>query len=349
MRRVTDDDAAGADLLRPVTLREVAEAAGVHISTASRALRRAASDGRASRSRESDLRIADIARRLGYTPDPNAASLTTRRSNAFGVVVPRLTDVVLSAVYDAIEETANRMSYDTFVANSHDDPVQQRRRIELLIGRRVDGVILGDARLDGANLSALERSRVPFVLVSRRHPDHLSVSGDDHDGGRQVGAHLASLGHERVGIVAGSPWASTSRDRVDGCIEALAEAGVEVPEHRVVEAGFDAEDGHRGMAELLALPDRPTAVFAVNDFAAIGALGALREAGLRPGHDVAVAGYNDITVARELTVPLTTVGSPLRAMGVRSAETLLALVHGLPVSSTVLPTRLVVRESTVPR
>lgn len=328
----------------PVTLRTIAEAAGVHVSTVSRALRRAATPG--ADVSAADARIMALAKELRYTPNPNAASLTTNRSTALGVLVPHLTDVVLSMVYDAIEGEADRAGYETFVANTHDIPTEQVRRFELLLGRRVDGLILGDAHLDGTNLAELERRKVRFVLVSRRSPGRLSVCGDDYRGGRQVGEHLAALGHTEVGIIAGPPWASTSVDRVNGCIDGLAAAGVEVAPHNILELGFDAVHGHDGARQLLTQSRPPTAVFAVNDFSAIGVMGALRELNLRPGRDVAVAGYNDIPVAGELMVPLTTVRSPMEEMGVRAVQTLLAVLHGLPTSSTTLPTELIAREST---
>jgi LacI family transcriptional regulator len=328
----------------PVTLRTVAEAAGVHISTVSRALRRASIPG--ADISAGDARIAALAKELRYVPNPNAASLTTNRSTALGVLVPHLTDIVLSLVYDAIESEADRAGYQTFVANTHDEPAEQIRRFELLIGRRVDGLILGDAHLDGTNLAELHRRKVRFVLVSRRSPGHLSVCGDDYRGGRQIGEHLAALGHREVGIIAGPPWASTSVDRVAGCVDALADAGISVPRSNIMEFGFDAEHGHRGTLRLLEQRRPPTAIFAVNDFSAIGAMGALRELKRRPGVDVAVAGYNDIPVAAELMTPLTTIRSPLAEMGVRAVQTLLAVLHGLPTLPTTLPTELIVREST---
>lgn len=329
-----------------VTLKTVAEAAGVHVSTVSRALRRvAAGPGSAT---ESDLRLSRLAQELGYVPNPNAASLTTKKSTAFGVLVPHLTDIVLSAMYDAIEDTANRAGYETFVANTHDDAARQRRRIDLLLGRNVDGLIFGDARLDSANLDELSRRGVAFVLVSRRYPGALSATCDDHLGGRLVGEHLARLGHTRVGIISGPRWASTGIDRLEGCIAALNGAGIDVPAPYVREEGFDPAAGRRGAEALLSLPEPPTAIFAANDFSAIGVLGVLRERSLRPGQDIAVVGYNDISICSELTVPLTTVHSPHREIGMRAAEMLLAVTHGLPASSVALTPRLVVRQSTVP-
>lgn len=329
-----------------VTLRTIARAAGVHTSTVSRALRRVAADQSAAS--ENDLRLFLLAQDMGYVPNPNAASLTTKKSTAFGVLVPHLTDVVLSAIYDAVEATANRAGYETFVANTHDDPAQQRRRIDLLLGRNVDGLIFGDARLDSTNLDDLHRRGVKFVLVSRRYPGMISVTCDDYRGGRLAGEHLASLGHARVGIISGPTWASTGVDRLQGCRSALESSGVEVPGDYVREEGFDTSAGRRGAEALLDLAEPPTAIFATNDFSAIGVLGVLRERGLRPGHDIGVVGYNDIAICSELTVPLTTVRSPHQEIGMRAAEMLLTVTHGLPTSSIALAPDLIVRQSTVP-
>ncbi|KWX66219.1 LacI family DNA-binding transcriptional regulator [Mycobacterium sp. NAZ190054] len=326
-----------------VTLKVVAEAAGVHPSTVSRALKRT---GGNSADDATSVRIREIAKSLGYVPNANAASLKTQRSTAFGVIVPRLTDVVLSATYDAIEHAANFAGFDTFVANSHDDPAEQLRRIELLLGRSVDGLIIGDARLDNDNMAGLDRRGVKFVLVNRRKPGQLSVTCDDYRGGWLVGEHLADLGHERVGIITGPRWASTAVDRLSGCVDALESRGILVPPEMCLHQGFDAADGAAGARALLTGEHRPTAIFAANDASAIGVIGALRDFGMRVREDVAVVGYNDIDLCASLAVPLTTVRSPFREMGTVATQTLLSLVEGRPVSSTMLQPVLVVRGST---
>ncbi|ANI40914.1 LacI family DNA-binding transcriptional regulator [Mycolicibacterium vaccae] len=326
-----------------VTLKVVAEAAGVHPSTVSRALRRTTGKGADD---PNSVRIREIAKSLGYVPNANAASLKTHRSTAFGVIVPRLTDVVLSGTYDAIEHTANAAGFDTFVANSHDDPAEQLRRIELLLGRNVDGLIIGDARLDNDNVAGLDRRGVKFVLVNRRKPGQLSVTCDDYRGGWLIGEHLADLGHQRVGIITGPRWASTATDRLSGCVDALESRGVVVHPDMRLHQGFDAADGAAGARTLLTAEQRPTAIFAANDASAIGVMGVLRDFGMRVRDDVAVVGYNDIDLCASLPVPLTTVRSPFREMGTIASQTLLSLVEGRSVSSAMLQPQLVVREST---
>lgn len=332
---------------RRVTMKQVADHAGVHVSTVSRVLSRA-DGGRVQAESETSRRIRYIARELGYVPDPAAASLRTQRTKVIGVLVPRLTDIVLATIYEGIEETATRHGYQTVVSNSHDDLDERRRRIDLLVGRRVDGLILGDAHRDGDFLDSLAARGIQAVLVSRHAPGLPSVTCDDFRGGRLVGTHLADLGHRRIGIAAGLPWASTGLDRTAGCIDSLAERGIVVPDRMVVNCGFDAAGGRDAADQLLRMRPRPTAIFATNDFAAIGVMGAIRDRALRVGADVAVVGFNDITIARDMPVPLTTVRSPMREMGAVCTELLLDLLQGRPAESVRLQPELVVRQSSDP-
>ena len=326
-----------------VTLRDVAERAGVHVSTVSRVLSRVDSGTNPTASK-----VHRIAAELGYRPDPYAASLRTHRTRALGVLVPALTDLVLATVYDEIEQSANARGYDTFVANTRDDMVGQRRRVDLLLDRRVDGLILGDARLDDTFVDELAQRGVPFVLVSRRHGGHPAVSCDDELGGRLAAEHLVQLGHTQLAVVAGEPYASTGHDRTVGFLAACSERGVHVPASRVLHSRFDVAGGRAAAEQLLDQPERPTAIFVVNDFAAVGVMGALRDRGLRPGRDVAVVGFNDVSIAAELSPPLTTIRSPLRTMGARAVTMLIARLQGEQVQPVRLAPELVVRASSDP-
>ena len=334
---------------RRVTMRVIAERVGVHVSTVSRALRADPAGNMSEVSAEVVERIRVVAGQLGYRPDPYAASLTTRRTRAIGVLVPQLTDVVLATIYQGIDEYAIEHGYQTLVANTHDDRQERQERVELMLSRRVDGLILGDANIDGAFLRELAAVEIiPFILVNRRAEGHVSVTCDDVTGGRMAGEHLAELGHQHVGIVAGLPWASTGIDRSRGCQEALAERGIVVSADYMLHSTFDAEGGRRAGEQLLDLDPRPTAIFAVNDYTALGVMGAARTRGLRVGEDLAVVGFNDITIARDLPVPLTTLSNPLNAMGRSAAHLLLEILSGNTVQSVRLEPTLAVRDSTVP-
>ncbi|WP_339155946.1 LacI family DNA-binding transcriptional regulator [Actinomadura luteofluorescens] len=336
------------DRQRPATLRTIAEAAGVDVSTVSRVLNGSPDDAQRAASRETADEIRRWAARLDYRPNPHATSLRTQRSNLVGVLVPRLSDLVLATIYEGIEDAAARHGLTTFVMNSHDRPEQQRARTELALSRHVDGLVFGDAHADAAFLDEIAARRVPFVLVSRHAGGHPSVTCDDRLGGRLVADHLLALGHRRVGVIAGEPFASTGADRTAGFVDRYREAGFPVPGSHVVHSGFDAAGGRAAAERLLRHGPQPTAIFAVNDFAAIGALGVLRDQGLRPGEDVAVAGYNDTPLAAELPIPLTSVRSPMHEMGARALDLLVDLLAGGTPTSERLPPSLVVRASTDP-
>jgi LacI family transcriptional regulator len=313
----------------------------VDVSTVSRVLNGTPEDVARAASRETADAIREWAARLDYRPNPHAKSLRTARSNLVGVLVPRLSDIVLATIYEGIEDAAARHGLATFVMNSHDRPAEQRARTELALSRRVDGLVFGDAHSDGAFVAEVAARRIPFVLVSRHVGGHPSVTCDDYRGGRLVAEHFIELGHERAGVIAGEPFASTGLDRTAGFVDRYREAGIKVP---AVHSGFDAAGGRTAAEQLLR--GSPTAIFAVNDFAAIGALGAVRDAGLRPGEDVAVAGFNDTPLAAALPLPLTSVRSPMHEMGTRALELLVSVLGGETPESERLEPELVVRAST---
>lgn len=329
---------------RRPTLSDVARQVGVDISTVSRVLNPMPSSpgGAASPARAEMIR--QVAADLGYQRNPHGASLRTARSELVGVLVPRLSDYVLATIYEGIEDGASIEGLTTFVMNTRDKVETQRARARLALSRRVDGLIMGDAHRDGRLVDEIaEQHQVPIVLVSRSTGRHLSVTCDDYRGGQLVAEHFLELGHAQVGVAAGPAYASTSTSRTAGFVDRYRDAGLGVT---VIPSSFDVEGGHEATCSLLqAYPDT-TAVFAVNDFCAIGTLGAIRASGRRPGVDVAVAGFNDIPIAGELPLPLTSVRSPMHYMGRRALELLVAVQGGSRPDSEVLTPELVVRAST---
>ena len=334
---------AGPDQQLSVTMAEIARRAGVHVSTVSRAL----SSPESSTARAKTVEIKRIAEELGFRPNHVASSLRRQRTHAIGVLVPRLTDYVLARIYEGIDESAFGSGFTTFVGNTADQSALRLQRLEEFLGRRPDGLVLGDARLPhDPVLDELDRRGIPYVLTSRRQDGRLSATTDDVQGGRLAGQHLVTLGHTQVGVVAGEAYASTGVDRTAGFLAALDEAGIEVPDDHVLLSRFDTEGGRVAADALLARHPGLTAIFAVNDTAAIGVMGAVRASGRLVGTEVAVVGYNDIPLAAELPVPLTTVASPMFEMGLRAAELLISRIAGAEVDSVLLEPTLRVREST---
>jgi LacI family transcriptional regulator len=327
-----------------VSLKAVAELAGVHISTVSRVLRQDASTVRTDKAR----RVLEAAEQLGYRPNLVAASLRTSQTKSIGLVIPRLTDVMISSLCQSIESTARYTGYQLLLATPPDDMAEQMRSVEFLMSRRVDGLILTSVHRDDAAV-AEELHRLPIPVVStNRHggSDIPSITADDMLGGKLATEYLISKGHTRIGIVAGPRHASTGYDRLQGYYQALDEAGIERDDALVIHTDFESEGGVIGAHSLLSLREAPTAIFAVNDMAAIGVLGAAAQRGLTVPRDLSVVGYNDIPVTAHLPIPLTTIHSPITKMGERAVATLLHSINGEPVSSERLPVSVVVRQST---
>lgn len=327
----------------PVRLITLARLARVHVSTVSRAL----SEDTSGVSVETVLRIRELAKSLGYRKDAGAAGLRTGKSRLIGVLVPRVTDIVMATVYESIDSAAAAAGYSTVVANTFDNRVLREDRLDALLSRRLDGIILGDSRIADTATDQLETMGVPYILVMRRLENHLSVSTDDRIGGRLAAEHLLNLGHTRAAVIAGDLLASTGRERTEGFLEVFRAAGHIVDSRYVVSCGFGAAAGRSAGAKILSHSDRPTAIFAVDDLTAIGAMGAIRAAGLRLREDVALVGYNDIEICSDLPVPLTSVRSPLADMGRLSVELLLRRIGNQPVESQLLVPSLVIRETTL--
>lgn len=328
-----------------MTLAIVARHAQVHVSTVSRAL----SEDPAGVGTDTVRRVRELATVLGYRRDVGAAGLRTGNSRLIGVLVPRLTDLVLATIYESIDAAAGAAGYGTVVANTLDDPEHRRVRLDAMLSRRIDGVIIGDSHLGDTAAHELQARGVPYVLVMRTLEGHLSVTTDDYRGGQLAAEHLLGLGHRRVGVIAGDQLASTGRERTLGFRRTFEAAGYPLPESFVVASAFSTPSGFAAGAELMKLLEPPTAIFAVHDLLALGAMGAIRDAGKRVGEGVALIGYNDLDLAATLPVPLTSIRSDLTAMGTLSVDALLKQFTGGIAGSILLPPELIVRATTPPR
>lgn len=331
---------------KQATLQSIADDLGLHVSTVARVLN-GMREGERAASGATAERIRQRAAEVNYRPNPHAASLRTKRTNLVGVLVPRLSDVVLATVYEGIESGAAERGLTAFVANTQDSPDDQRKRIEMMLDRRVDGLILGDARADDHTvLEELTRREVPFVLVNRSVAGYPAATCDNYLGGRLAAEHLLELGHRRVGVIAGLAHASTGIDRPAGFVDRFREAGVEVPAENIVYSGLDSNGGHLAADRMLDGASPPTALFAVNDFAAIGAAGSIRNHGLRVGADVSLIGFNNIALTAEMHVPLTSIESHAFDMGRDALGLLAELLAGKNAGQCRTKPVLVARDST---
>lgn len=332
---------------RPATLKSMATALGLHVSTVSRVLNGDPTGVERAASAEVVERIRALAKELDYRPNTQASNLKLRKSQEICVLMPRLTDLVMATIYDSIDSAAEEAGYLTFVSNTDDLQPRQLARAEHALRRSVAGLIVGDSHV-GENqplLDLLARKHIPYVLVSRQIAGHLSAASDDELGGWLAAEHLYQLGCRDVAILAGERHASTGADRTRGFIRYYREQGVAVRPEWILNGPFDSHTGHQQGEYLLGLNPRPRAFFAVNDFLAIGLMGAARDKGLQPGRDIAVVGFNDIPLANELIVPLTSVRLQMAQMGRHAVELLLKRIKGEAAESIILAPQLQVRAS----
>lgn len=331
------------------TLKQIAEVAGVHASTVSRVLRQ---QEPAEGWPASAARIRQIAQELGYRPNLVAAGLRTSRSYAIGVVIPRLTDVVIASLCQAIEEAATEAGYQILLATPPDEVDAQLRSVQLLTSRQIDGLIVSSIHRESPEMVAeIKASGVPVIAVNRSAGGEIpAVTVADRHGGFLAAEHLISLGHRRIGVIAGPRHASTAWERTQGYLDALRRHGIEADESLVIHTDFEVQGGISGTHRLLNLPCPPTAIFSINDTAAIGVMGAARDRGLTIPEDLSLVGYNDIPLVSQLPVPLTTISSPAAPMGAVALQQLLRGLNGEEMASMTLPVSLVTRASTtIPR
>ncbi len=323
-----------------MTMVQLARLASLDVSTVSRALR-----GDTRRVSASTIeRVQQLARRMEFLPDANAASLRSRRSYAIGMLVPDLTDVVLANLFEAVSTAANTEGYSTIVSSTRVDRDRRRASVHDFLARRVDGVIVADATLRHAVPDALVVSGTPFVMALRSGGRHPCVVVDDVVGGRLAAEHLIDAGHRTLCVIGGPRNISTVKGRISGFVQTCRRAG-STPAPAVRYGDFGVEGGYRSMCELLGDGLRPTGIFAVNDYNAIGASRALQEHGAVVGRDVALVGYNDISIGPYLQTPLTTVRVDHGVMGREVVRLLFGLVGGQEPRSVKIRPELVVRAS----
>ena len=332
-----------------VTLKALARLAGVHPSTVARVLN---GDPQQRVSEEVRERIIALSEEHGYRPNRLARALRLKRSHVIGTIIPDIANPFFATLFRGIEDALAPRDFSVILANTDDDPVREQRSLDMLRGRQVDGLILATARRYDRAIAALAAEGFPFIMVNR-HTDQLEASAvvpDDYNGAIAAVEHLIALGHRRIAHIAGPDSISTGHKRRLGYAAAMRRHALPDDPTLVVAGSYREAGGYEAMRALLALPEPPSAVFAVNDLAAAGALRAIREAGLRVPRDVAIVGFNDLALVAQTNPRLTTLHVPLHALGVAAAERLLAALGGRIDSPELIamPVELVCRESTGP-
>lgn len=335
------------------TIYDVAEAAGVAISTVSRVLNRSSEVSDATRAR-----VEDAVRALRFQPQRTARTLASQTPTALAVALPSATSLFYVEILKGVKDVLRDVDFDLLLCNlgsAHPEATLQR----FLDRGAVDGLLLTSLDVDEALAERLHSLHAPVVLLGgrslalERPPDSGfdTFWWDDCAGARRATEHLLSLGHRRIGMISSQPWSLSATPRHEGYVGALAAAGVVLDPELVVvgsttkHAGYSEEAGAEAMAHLMSLPDPPTAVFAASDVQAFGAWAWARDHGFRVPRDVSIVGYDDLKLSRFLN--LTTVGQGMYEAGRQATTRLLSRID-TPVPDRVdvqMDTPLVVRGS----
>lgn len=302
-----------------VTLVDVARRAGVSLATASRVMN--GSDRKVSP--ELRERVVGAARELRYVRNANAQALAKARSAIVGVIVHDIGDPYFSEILRGVEAAGEGTGQLLLVCDTHRDPERELEYLTLLHAHRASTIVIaGSGHEDrahnvavGTRLDAFVNGGGRVVLIGRHHYGGDAVLPDNRGGARALMREVLAHGHRAVAIIGGPPHLTTTHDRLDGCRLAFADAGLTFDPACVIDGDFSRESGEAATHALYARGDEPTAIVALNDEMAVGALTALRERGLRVPDDVSLVGFDDIPVAADVTPALTTVNVPLNHIG----------------------------------
>ena len=331
------------------TIFDVAEEAGVSISTVSNAL-----TGKKKVSAETRERIDAAVRKLGYSTDPAASSLKSRHSHIIGLVVPSIDSAFFPAVISGLQSVLEENGYIiNFYATGFNAAVEEKY-IQTLLHSRADGIILDSVSTDRNFLRSVtslgsSRKNVPVIALERDLTDLglTSIYADNYRGGKMAALHLAEKGAGRIAHIVGLAAAPWSHDRHAGYRDGLEEAGLSYDPKLVVQGDFSLLGGYRATEELLGSGEKFDAIFAANDLMAVGVIKALCAHGIRVPEDVFIVGFDNTYVAALTTPPVTTIDIPKYQLGVQAGEAVMrALETGETGERICLPLRLMERRST---
>lgn len=334
---------------KKITIKDIARMASVSHTTVSRAL------NDKSRIRiETKEKILSIARELNYQPNFIARSLVMKRTKTLGLVITTIANPFYTELAQGIEAAAIELGYNIILCSTQSDLSIEKQYIDMLRSKGVDGIIFTSAQMGDPNIIGLAEEDFPIILVNRRtyHPtvkekvDYVGVN--NILGGFLAIEHLIRLGHKRVGVIGGSSESSVGFERVEGGKRALSTYGLEVKGDYFLEGNFLRDSGYQGGKRFLKMAEPPTAIFAANDYMALGAYMALVEEEIKIPEEMALIGFNDIEFTAMKGIELTTIGQKKYEMGSLSVKTLVEKIEKGktgPPEEIILEPELIIRKT----
>ena len=326
------------------TIKDVANLAGVHPSTVSRVIN---NDSRISEKTKN--KVLFVINKLGYTPNAIARGLKTKRTYTLGMLIPDITNPFFAEIARGAEDAANANGFNIILCNTDDKLKKERIYLEILKGKRVDGLILGTAHIKDKSILELEKKKFPYMLVSRNIEglDKNCIIVDDVAGGIMATEYLIKLGYRKIAHITGPLKVRGSINRLEGYKLALEKHQIEYKEELVEEGDFRINGGYQAMKKFLKLSMPPTAIFAANDLLALGAMQVIQKKKYHIPEDFCIIGFDDIRLASFVYPPLTTIRQPMLEMGALAVKMLLRIIEEGEFNQRkiVLKSKLIIRES----
>jgi len=326
------------------TIKDVAKLAGVAPITVSRVI-----NASGYVSDETRRRVEAAIEELGYVPNRVARSLRSKQTHTLALILTDITNPFWTTVARGVEDVASADGFNVILCNTDESEVKENSYVRVLLQKQVDGFVLVPANRTSRSVPLIRKQRVPLVILDRTVPASVDIVRSDSEGGAyMLTRHLLERGYRHIAMLSGPDEVSTAVDRAVGYRRALTEAGVPVDERIVRYRAFTQEGGYLMTQEVLAVRPRPTALFAANNFIAIGAFRALREVGLQVPEDIALVAFDDLPPTFTMEPFLTVAAQQAYEMGRRATQLLLQRLTEEtpgPAQEIVLPTDLVVRRS----
>jgi len=336
-------------MVKKPTIKDIARMARVSPTAVSMAL-----NDRPRIGSETRKRILRIAKKLHYQPNFVARSLVMKRSHTLGVIITTIMNPFYPELAKGIEDRALESGYNIILCSTNYDLRLEKHYIDMLRSKGVDGIVFSSVEVDDPNIKPLIEDRFPFVLVNRRiHNRFLErkvdqIVLDNVSGGYMAMEHLYKLGHRRIGIIAGGLNTSTAVERTEGAKKLVKDYGLTFDSNLMMECRFSKDSAYESMKKFLSMKNPPTAVFAENDYMALGSREAVLEAGLKIPEDMALVGFDDIVAGALKGVEITTVSQKKYEMGSLAVKILIDKIRdGTPsmVHQTILEPELIIRNS----
>ena len=312
--------------MNKVTMKDIAEMAGVSKATVSMVL----SKKDASIREETRKRILEIAKEMSYIPNSIARSLSTNKSGTIGIILPDITNPFFSEMARAIEDEAERLEYNLIICNTDNDIDKEKKYIELLISKLIDGIIFMSGGKSNESITILKNNNVPFVLVDRYiegYKDNYGVFCLNKLGVIEGIKYLYQKGNRKIVFVTGSEHVEVSKQRLEGYIEAMRGYGI-YDKRNVFEGDFNIEGGVLATEKIINNFKSLDAIFYSNDMMALGVMKILLRHGYKVPRDVSIIGFDNIHISEVIEPELTTIAQPIYEMGKKACSILIDVING---------------------